>query len=192
MNILIVAATNFEIISERVMRNTTLITGVGMVNTSIRLTKELSKNKYDLVINMGIAGSFLDSIEIEDVVEVVEDNFAEIGFEDNLDFKRFSAFDLKTNYVVSPKTTLKKVKSITVNTVHGNDKSISEILKRENPQIETMEGAAVFKVCEEFNLDCVQIRAISNKVEIRSKDNWVFERTISKLNFEVEKFINNL
>ena len=192
MKTLILVATENEILRENFSDCSILIAGVGMVNTSIRLTKELSKNKYDLVINMGLAGSFLDSIQLEDVVEVVEDNFAEIGFEDNLDFRRFSAFDLKTNYVVNPKTKLKKVKAVTVNTVHGNDKSISEILKRENPQIESMEGAAVFKVCEEFNLDCVQIRAISNKVEIRNKDNWVFESTIIKLNFEVEKFINSL
>ena len=51
-----------------------------MVNTAITLTKELMKTKYDLVINMGVAGSFSNELNNGDVVEVVEDNFCEIGF----------------------------------------------------------------------------------------------------------------
>jgi futalosine hydrolase len=93
---------------------------------------------------------------------------------------------------VNPKSTLKSVKSITVNTVHGNAQSISEIVERENTDIESMEGAAVFNVCEYFNTNCIQIRSISNKVETRNKDNWDIKTAISNLNNEVERIITNL
>ena len=87
---------------------------------------------------------------------------------------------------------MKKVRAITVNTVHGNNDTISEITQRENPEIESMEGASVFKVCEEFKVPCIQIRSISNKVEKRNKDNWDLDLAIRNLNVEVEKIIKNL
>ncbi len=192
MKVLIVVATNFEITSDKLKIHPVLVTGIGMVNTSINLTRELSKNSYDLVINMGIAGSFKDFINIGDVVEITEDSFSEIGFENNNQFNKFSEFDIKTSFTVNPKSTLTRVKSITVNTVHGNAQSISEIVERENTDIESMEGAAVFNVCEDFNTNCIQIRSISNKVEVRNKDNWDIKTAISNLNNEVERIITNL
>ena len=192
MKVLIVVATNFEITSDMLKVYPVLVTGIGMVNTSINLTRELSKNRYDLVINMGIAGSFKDFINIGDVVEITEDSFSEIGFENNNQFNKFSEFDIKTSFTVNPKSTLTRVKSITVNTVQGNAQSISEIVERENTDIESMEGAAVFNVCEDFNINCIQIRSISNKVEARNKDNWDIKTAIINLNNEVERIITNL
>jgi futalosine hydrolase len=192
MKTLIVAATNSEITSETIKLLPNLITGVGMVNTAINLTKELVENEYDLVVNMGVSGSFSSDILIGDVVEVVEDNFSEIGFENGVSFSEFSELNVKTSYEIKGETTLRKVKSITVNTVHGNEKSIDKIVKRLNPDIESMEGAAVFQVCKKFKIPCLQIRSISNKVEIRNKENWNLELAISNLNKEVEKFILTL
>ena len=192
MEVLIVAATELEVVSENVRNFSVLITGVGMVNTAINLTKELIKSDYDLVINMGIAGSFSDDVKIGDVVEVVEDTFSEIGFEDGDKFSEFTDFRIKTSYSVKSKTNLRKAKGVTINTVHGKEDSITEIVNRINSDIETMEGASVFKVCEELNVLCMQIRAISNNVEIRNKDNWDIDLAIRNLNSEVGKIIDTL
>ena len=86
MKILLVVATELEIIKDKFKDCNVLITGMGMINTSIEITKELMQDKYDLVINMGVAGSFSKDYVIGDVVEVVEDNFSEFGFEDGNDF----------------------------------------------------------------------------------------------------------
>ena len=108
MNVLIVAATKLEITSDKISDLPILITGVGMVNTAINLTKELNNNDYDLVINIGVAGCFSDEIKIGDVIEVVEDYFSEIGFEDGESFSEFSDFNIKTKYKVEGKTSLRK------------------------------------------------------------------------------------
>ena len=192
MNMLIVAATDFEITSLKIRKKHVLFTGVGMVNTAVSLTKELVSNKYDLVINMGVAGAFSEDLVNGCVVEVIEDNFSEIGFENDLEFMQFTDFDIQTRFYSSPRTNLKQVRAITVNTVHGNNNTISEIVKREKADIETMEGASVFKVCEEFNIPCLQIRSISNRIEKRNTDQWDLDLAIRNLNFEVEKIINNL
>ncbi len=192
MNIILVAATKQEIDTQLFKNHTILITGIGIANSCIKLTKTILKNNFDLVINMGISGSFNENIKIGDVVEVIEDNFSEIGFEANEDFQMFSQDDIKTSYSNNQKTKLKKVKSITVNTVHGNTNSIKKIIERLNPDIENMEGAAIFKVCQEFNIPCLQIRSISNKIEKRNKKNWNIPLAINNLNQTVSEIIASL
>lgn len=192
MKVLIVSATKSEITSDKVMSFPVLITGVGMVNTAVTLTRKLSNSSFDLIINMGIAGSFTDSLKVGDIVEVIEDIFSEIGFEDGSDFSHFEDFEIPISHINEPKTSLKKVRAITVNTVHGNENSIKKIFNRLNPDIESMEGAVIFKVCEEFGIPCMQIRAISNKVERRNKENWSVNLAIKNLNIEVEKILNKL
>jgi len=152
----------------------------------------LSDTIYDLVINMGIAGSFNSEIKIGDVVEVVEDIFSEIGFEDGDIFSEFTNFEIKNTFVIEGRTNLKKVKGITVNTVHGNQNSIDEIVSRLNPDIESMEGASVFMVCNNFNVPCIQIRSISNKVEKRNTENWNLTLSIENLNSTVKQIISEL
>jgi len=192
MNVLIVTATHLEITSKKIEKKSILVTGLGMVNTAISLCRELIENDYDLVINMGIAGSFSEELKNGDVVEVIEDSFSEIGFEDGIGFSPFVDLNVKTRHVNNAKTNLRKVTAITVNTVHGNKESIQQVTRRLNPDIETMEGAAVFQVCQDFQIPCIQIRSISNKVEIRNKDNWNLDLAIKRLNLEVEKVIDDL
>jgi len=192
MKILLIAASSDEIIKESFPNSEILISGVGMVNTTFFLTKELCENQYDLVINMGVAGSFTDEIKVGEVVEIVEDYFSEIGFENGAEFKQFSDFEIATKYSVEGKTNLPKVNGITVNTVHGNEASIAKIIDRLNPDVESMEGAAVFKVCKEFAVPCMQVRAISNKVEKRNKENWDLPLAIQNLNTAVMELITEI
>jgi len=192
MNILLVAATKEEIDTELFKNYSILISGIGIANSCIKLTKTLVQEKYDLVINMGIAGSFNQNIKIGEVVEVIEDTFSEIGFEADKNFQIFSQDIIKSNYTNSQKTKLKKAKSITVNTVHGNTNSIKKIIERLNPDIETMEGASIFKVCQELNIACLQIRSISNKVEKRNKKKWNIPLAIKNLNQTVSEIIISL
>ena len=55
-----------------------------------------------------------------------------------------------------------------------------------------MEGAACFMVCEKFNIPCMQIRAISNKVEKRNKAHWDLPLAIKNLNATVAQIITEL
>ena len=192
MKILLVSATDLEIEKERFSDFEILITGIGMLNTSISLTQRLASGKYDLLINIGVAGSFNPELNIGDVVEVVEEKISELGFEDGESFSEFNEFNLKNVFENKSKTDLLSVRSITVNRVHGNKRSITEIINRLNPDIENMEGAAFFQVCNTFNVPCIQIRAISNKVEHRNKDNWNLPLAIKNLNNKVEEIITEL
>ncbi|MCO5948438.1 futalosine hydrolase [Mucilaginibacter flavidus] len=175
-----------------------LITGVGMVATAFSLGRHLSSNKYDLVVNLGIAGSFDKDIALGDVVEITEDTFAELGAEDDLNFLPiadmgfgeatfYPSKKLADLYNLFNTFNLRQATAITVNTVHGNEASIKKVAERLSPQIESMEGAAFFYACKQFNVPCLQIRAVSNYVEKRNRDAWNIGLAIKNLNtFAVE------
>ena len=192
MKILIVAATDFELEKDQFSAHEILITGVGILETTLELTKKLVLNSYDLVINAGIAGSFDKKIKIGDVVEVTEDILSELGYEENKTFFEFKSFSIPNKFTVDSKTDLLKVKSSTVNTVSGNTTTIKKIKNRLNPDIETMEGAAVFRVCNDFNIPCMQIRSVSNFVGERNKKNWDIDLAIKNLNLSLKKIIISL
>lgn len=205
MRILLVAATEAELApfehQPQDIHVDILITGVGMVATTFELTKNLSANSYDLVINAGIAGTFDRSIKIGSVVEVVSERFSELGVEDSSVF--VSTFEIglvnsnelpySNGELVNRNSGLSGLigkSGITVNRVHGNSQSICEVVKKFNPEIESMEGAAVFYVCLRENVQFMQIRAISNYIEERNKDAWNITLAIANLNNELKRIVS--
>lgn len=176
-----------------------IITGVGMTATAFALGKALSTSRYDFAVNAGIAGAFDRSLTIGEVVSVGLDCFAELGAEDGEDFLPIDELGLGKSSIkpdlsvekfsVPP---LKKVRGITVNKVHGNDESIYTTVTRLNPQTESMEGAAFFYACNQAQLPCLQVRAISNYVERRNRDSWNIPLAIKNLNDTLIELLANL
>ena len=167
----------------------TLITGVGMVATAYALGKQLNTQRYDLLLNVGIAGTFNRNIPLATVVRVQQDTFTELGAQDGEQFIDSEALKLGSHtYYGDPGfnhpaiTKLRSCKGITVNQVHGNEASIASIVNRIHPDTESMEGAAVFYAAHQAGLPAVQVRAISNYVERRNKDNWQIGQAIANLN----------
>lgn len=173
-----------------------LITGVGIHATAFSLGKFLSNN-YNLILNVGIAGSFNKDLKLGQLVNICSDTFADLGAENHEEFLTIadlgfgeSTYNMRHKGNEKLVEQLNKVKGITVNKVHGNKQSIAHSLKRFNPETESMEGAAVFYACEKYNLPCLQIRSISNYVEPRNRENWQIELAIKNLNEWVIDFIN--
>ena len=178
-----------------------LITGVGMTAMAFHLGKILNK-KYDLAINAGVAGSFRKNIPLGSVVNVVSDCFADLGAEDGQKFLTLMEMGMpetrSNNPVVRSKkarnifSILPQVKGITVNTVHGNPASIKNVIKKFNPDIESMEGAAFFFSCNHEKIPCVQIRAVSNFVEKRNKMKWKMKSAVENLHAVLENFLREI
>ena len=199
MNILLVAATQAEIQpllthfeGEKLFE--VLVTGVGMVATAFALGQQFAQKKYDLAINLGIAGSFDRTIALGEVVEVTEDSLAEFGAEDGDQFLTikdlgFGESIFFASHQLNPMLLLsaKKLRSITVNTVHGEEISIQKIAERLKPQLESMEGAAFFYACKRSMVLALQIRSVSNYVEKRNRENWKIGLAVKHLNdFAIE------
>jgi futalosine hydrolase len=175
-----------------------IITGVGMVATTYHTTRALLKTKYDLALNIGICGSFNSNLEIGSVVNVYTDCISELGAEDGEMFLTLKELQLQgktefenTFFVHNTAIELlPKVNGITVNTVHGNETSIEKTFHKFHPIVESMEGAAFMMVCSEEGLPHAQIRAVSNRVELRNKNNWNIPLAIKNLNETVLEVLN--
>ena len=182
-----------------------LITGVGSMATAWSLKQWITLNeKPDLAINAGLAGSFNDRINIGDVVMPVSDCFADAGVEDGENFLTLfesglinaNDFPYKdgllytdTRYNEKMKSILEPVRAITVNTATGSETTRGKLLKKFNPDIETMEGATFFYICSRENIPFLALRAISKKVEPRDKNNWNIDLALNNLS---EKLIDVL
>jgi futalosine hydrolase len=161
-----------------------LITGIGVVFSTFHLTNALKENQYDIVLNVGISGSLTKELEIGEVVNVISEEFGDLGIENKnefltlfeagfLDFNEFP-FDmgiLKPEFV-DVRMELKRVRGITTNKSHGKNSSITGLNEKFAAQVESMEGAAIFYVCNWIGIPCCQIRAISNYVEPRDSAHW--------------------
>jgi futalosine hydrolase len=180
-----------------------IVTGVGMVATVFHLTNALHKNTYSQIINVGLAGAINRDLSLVQVVNVVSDEFAFWGAENKGEF--LSVFDLNLhsenerpfeNKVIAPLQTninlegIQKVNGLTVQTVTGSATSIDLLLKTYKADVESMEGAAVFYVANQFEIPAAQIRAISNYVEPRNRDNWKIKEALDALNYAVLPLID--
>lgn len=216
MNILIVSATEFEVkplldylkidnalpginFSANIETHQdvkVLITGVGMVNTAFMMGR-YTNNMYDLVLNVGVCGSFDRSLELGTLVHITEDVLSELGAEDDERFLTYDELDLPGDYIFNSHLRssfpqiekLPKVKGITVNTVHGNDKSIDKVRNLFKPNVESMEGAAFLASCRNAGENYTQVRTVSNYVEKRDKSKWQMHLAINNLNDYLINFI---
>lgn len=181
-----------------------LVTGVGAVPTAFSLTRVIEN--YQLVINIGIAGSYKPTFSIGDVVCVKEDTFGDYGIDDNGKFK--SLFEIKAlsnesifyeNFIQNPwlnkdlpKLKIPMVRGVTLSTVSGSRSQINKIVELWNADIETMECASVFYICRLLDVKFICFRAISNMVEPRNKSKWEIEKALINLDTKVRGFIKSL
>jgi futalosine hydrolase len=185
-----------------------LISGVGSISTAWSVKEWLSVNgKPDLAINGGIAGSYKENIEIGSVVMPITDCFADAGIEDRDNFLTLPEAGLMNpdefpfkqgvlhgdpKYCDEMLSHLKPVKAITVNTATGSDATRIKMVKKYNPDIETMEGATFFYICIREKMPFLALRAISNKVESRNRSNWKIQSALVALSEKLEEIILTL
>jgi len=214
MEILLVAATPFEVaptlshleqnferddagvFSKKDLRIHVLITGVGMVATSFQLGHHLTRNRPDLAINVGIAGTFDRQLHLGDVLHVTSERFADLGVEE-ADGRFTDLFALGLlgpdappyqdgalrNLKADQAGFLPSASGLTVNRVHGYAPSIAAVRERyPDVQVESMEGAAFFYACLMAEVPFLEIRSISNFVEPRNRDAWDLPLAIGNLN----------
>ncbi len=185
-----------------------LVTGIGSVATAWGIKKWLSENdKPDIAINAGIAGSYKNGIEIGSVVMPVSECFADAGIEDGTTFLTMAEAGLinpdefpyrdgllhsDNKYVEQLRDHIKQVKAITVNTATGSLTTREKLIKKFNPDIETMEGATFFYICARENIPFLAIRSISNRVELRDKSKWNIKLALDNLSEKLSEVILTL
>jgi futalosine hydrolase len=184
-----------------------LITGHGSVFMTYHLTKVLHEFSYDLAVNLGIAGSFDYFLELGFVVNVIQDQFADLGFEEkdsfftlgekellNEDSFPFTGEILRNlgSFEIDVVESLIPVKAITVNTLHGRQENIQKVKSRFKCEVETMAGAAFFYACLMEKIPFLQIRSISYFIEIRKVENWNHPLALGNLTATILEILEEL
>ncbi len=174
-----------------------LITGMGTTFTAFHLTHTLFSSSYSLVVNAGLAGSLSEQVGIGEVVNVVEDEFADLGIQKEQEFLTLfkSGFMQPHEYPfengilkadgahLAP--SMPRVKGITSNVSHGRIETILELKNNFSASVESMEGAAVLFVCRWLGVPCLQVRAVSNMVAPRSQSRWDIPLALENLRQEL-------
>jgi futalosine hydrolase len=179
-----------------------LVTGVGIVPTVFHMTKVLSRNNFQFVLNVGIAGAINRKLSIGQTVNIVSDEFAFWGSEDNDDFlsvfkaglQNSNEYPFSNGKILPLKSdfdlpSIEMVSGLTVQTVTGSVQSIDFLHQHYHADVESMEGAAVFYVANQFNIPAAQIRSISNYVEPRNRDNWKIKAAFTALTVVVKPML---
>ena len=199
MSILLLAATAREIEpflttqtpqQRKAAGLTVLIGGVGVAASVFHLTNQLSHHHYDCVIQAGIGGAFEASgLQPGEVVTVHQDAFGDLGAYEPPHFKSISDMGLcqDLEWLHNPNPLLKKmpykqVAGITVHTITGDAGMVAALHQKWKAGTESMEGAALHYVCLKKQVPFIQLRALSNFVGDRDKNNWKLKEAVDALN----------
>jgi futalosine hydrolase len=177
-----------------------LVTGVGAFQCAAQVSRVLAARRYDLIVQAGIAGSFARELPKLSVVRVVSETCGDLGAEDNGGFVHISDMGLldpdqfpfrngelhATPVECAALSGLAAVRSITVNRVLSEERSIRWMTERFNPQVVNMEGAGLFYSALIAGVPFVSIRAISDMVGPRDTSKWDIPGAVRKLDVIVE------
>jgi len=178
--------------------------GVGKVEATLALTRRLCAGLPDVVVNFGVAGAFPGAgLEVGDVCLVTQESFAdeglvtEGGFEDLAQLKladrvEWSADAVWAKRVADLLDEVPAVRGTTVSTISGTDGLAQAYADRVQPAVETMEGAAVARVCDAFGVPWVQLRSISNRVGDRARGGWDIRLAKTRLHAAVQRVLGSL
>jgi futalosine hydrolase len=181
-----------------------LVTGVGMVATAAHCSMALAHRQYDLALNVGVCGSFNPAFPPGTVVHVVSDCMPDFGAEDGDAFLTIQQLGLLADDQfpfaggrlvnqeppsIPALATLPAVHGVSVNSVHGRDASIADVVARFQPDVESMEGAAFMYSCLLAATRFAQVRAVSNRVERRNRSAWHLSAAVDALAASVEAIL---
>ena len=216
MRVIITAATNLELdgsakkasllFKKSKLKLSFHATGIGMLASGVKLTQLATAHQPDLIIQMGISGSYIKTEPLGKVMVVASESIADLGVRENGIFKDlFESQLLKENEAPFKKRKLinpairslnvlktEMVAAVTINEITTSPKRIKEIIAAHNPVLESMEGAALHYIGGLTKTPFIQIRAISNYVGERNKAKWKLKESIEQLEAYVLTYLATL
>jgi futalosine hydrolase len=163
------------------------VTGIGIAATVYHTLTQLHGEKYDLAVNIGIAGSFTPRLPVGSVCRITKEYFGDCGIQTPEGFRTLfeehlmndntfpfvdGALHAPTQLPLNIDAAIPTAVGVTVNTVSGAQPRIDELQAHFPAEVETMESAAFFYVCLQEKIPFLALRAISNKVEPRDRSKW--------------------
>ena len=167
-----------------------LVTGVGMVETTLTLCRRLSQAGETIrgVVNLGVAGAYVDTgVELLDLCLAKREIIGDLGVSEGERIVPFTDQAIRSPADFSLQNPLraraaailteKKIAHhagvfVTVNAVSGSTSRGLFFRDQHLAICENMEGAAIARTCVAYGIDCLELRSVSNMVENRDPARW--------------------
>lgn len=201
MNVLIVTAVQAE--KEAILQGLNkkfakhvLVAGVGSLYAAISTMEEMMRHRYDVLLNLGIAGSFSSRAEVGSVVIANEMIAADWGAESPEGFLEYEQLGFGCQRIESDSGWREKIVHtlrreeipftvgpiLTVNTTTGTEQTANQLLHRFPQAVaEGMEGFGVAAVAKHMRIPVLEIRTISNIVGPRDRQSWRMKEALERL-----------
>ncbi len=171
----------------------TLVTGVGPLETAVRLTRFLCENgrQVGAVVNFGIGGAYRQpggyrQPQLLDICLADREVIGDLGIclPEGMEYlNRSLTGDLVYRLDAGLLDRCRKILDgagvgchsgvfVTVNAATATSRRGNMLRERWQGLCENMEGAAIARVCREFAISCLEMRVISNLVEDRNPGAW--------------------
>lgn len=181
------------------------LTGIGAVQACHCVTREVvaaaaAGDPYNLVVNLGIAGSYdLEAFPIGSAAVISREHFADLGFGSEEGFSDLFQYGIleKDDFPYTkgalarqllPYPHIEKVlekygagAGATVQCVTGTQARCNEIVAMYDPQIESMEGAGVYYAALMEKVPFFELRTVSNAVGERDTSKWESKAALDTL-----------
>lgn len=180
-----------------------LITGMGPTLSGITVTKWLGMQKQlpSCVVNFGVAGAYYQA-EAEREAALLDICLAKQEILGDFGICHDGAIEYFTNPKLAAENTvcldeqliavaITRLQSrgptalqgdfVTVNCASATRKRGDYLATQHCALCENMEGAAVALACRSFGVPCLEVRAISNMVGDRDKEEWQLEKACRKV-----------
>jgi len=213
--ILLVAATEIEagpLVGKLASQPHELfICGVGPLEAAVRLTRRLAAGdaagRISLVLNFGVAGAYPGSgAGMLDLCLAEQEVLGDFGISEAEGYVPLPGsltarpvFPLASPYLDQAKEIFaaaglgsRRGVFVTVNAASGTARRGSLLEKAHAGLCENMEGAAVARVCAEFSLPFLEVRAISNMVEDREPGRWQLAPAIARCGQAISLLLDRL
>lgn len=169
-----------------------LVTGVGLVETTLRLSNRLAaeSGRFHGVINLGVAGAYVrdaGGAELLDLCLAEREVLGDLGICDEASVESIRSdtleiqdtFSLDSEMLKAAEVTMRTARIeyrrgvfVTVNCASGSGRRAALLARRHDAICENMEGAAAARVCDHYRLPLLELRCVSNLVVDRDVQRW--------------------
>lgn len=170
--------------------------GVGLTNAAYNTTRIINQHRPDWLILAGIAGVYpQSSFAVGDVALVTREYEADLGFFTPQGFTHLADLTLDMDFHVAkhwecpyllPDNIFPTAISNSMNA------AMAPFVNTHNIDLENMEGAAFFQVCLAEQQRFLELRAVSNTVDINASEEWDFTGSIQALTQKLHQLVNYL
>ncbi len=174
---------------------TTALCGVGLSSTAYHTLKTIQRDQPDILILAGIAGMYPHAdLSLKQTVLVQSECEADLGFFTHEGFVHLSKLPIEMDFErrhtvycphIPANCPLPQVASYSMNA------ALAPFVHPYAVDIENMEGAAFFHVCQQEKQRFYEIRTISNEVKL-GHDDWDMDGSVRQLAHDLHRFIDFL